>query len=129
MGCHSQIWNDSPKLEPVRASYFSDLPIRWRRVHNVPDFVYFNHAIHVNKGVGCVTCHGRVDRMASVYQSAPLTMQWCLECHRAPERHLRPLFAITNMAWDPGEAGEELGARLATELGVRKLTHCTTCHR
>jgi hypothetical protein len=125
MGCHSQIWNDSPKLELVRASYFSGLPIRWRRVHNVPDFAYFNHASHVTKGVGCVTCHGRVDQMASVVQVVPLTMQWCLECHRAPERHLRPQGAITDMTWEPGETGAEAAA----VPGVRRLTHCTTCHR
>jgi hypothetical protein len=127
MGCHSQIWNDSTKLEPVRASWFSGLPIRWKRVHNLPDFVYFNHAIHVNKGVGCVTCHGRVDQMPAVMQVAPLTMQWCLECHRAPEQHLRPLDAITDMNWVPAHAGE--GAAIAEELGVRRLTNCTSCHR
>ena len=128
MGCHSQVWNDSPLLEIVRNSYYSELPIRWRRVHNVPDFVYFNHAIHVNKGVGCVTCHGRVDQMPAVYQVAPLTMQWCLDCHRRPEPNLRPLSEITSMAWDPGPAREEIGQRVAEELGVLRLTTCTTCH-
>ncbi|EYF06912.1 cytochrome c3 family protein [Chondromyces apiculatus] len=129
MGCHGQIWNDSPQLAPVRESYFSGRPIRWRRVHNVPDFVYFNHAIHVNKGVGCVTCHGRVDQMASVRQSAPLTMQWCLDCHRAPEPHLRPLSAITDMTWSPGGGGDEVGRGVAEALNVQHLMHCTTCHR
>ncbi|AKT42131.1 cytochrome c3 family protein [Chondromyces crocatus] len=129
MGCHGQIWNDSPKLEPVRQSYFSGLPLRWRRVHDLPDFVYFNHAIHVNKGVGCVTCHGRVDQMAAVQQVAPLTMKWCLDCHRAPEGHLRPLETITDMAWSPGGAGETVGHEVAAELGVQRLTHCSTCHR
>lgn len=129
MGCHSQVWNDSPLLEEVRNSYFSGLPIRWRRVHNVPDFVYFNHAIHVNKGVGCVTCHGRVDRMGAVYQAVPLTMQWCLTCHRQPEPNLRPLSEITSMEWTPGEAGPAIGEAVARELGVKRLTTCTTCHR
>lgn len=129
MGCHSQVWNDSPQLEVVRDSYFSGLPIRWRRVHNVPDFVYFNHSIHVNKGVGCVTCHGRVDRMGAVYQAAPLTMQWCLTCHRQPEPNLRPLSEITSMEWSPGEAGAAIGQAVAEELGVKRLTTCTTCHR
>ncbi|WP_438015205.1 cytochrome c3 family protein [Sorangium sp. So ce315] len=129
MGCHSQIWNQSLMLEPVRRSWFSGTPIPWNRVTSVPDFVYFNHAIHVNKGVGCVSCHGRVDEMAAVYKVAPMTMGWCLQCHRLPEPHLRPLSAITDMRWDPGERRGELGAQLAKEYGVRRLTHCTACHR
>ncbi|AUX23724.1 cytochrome C [Sorangium cellulosum] len=129
MGCHSQIWNQSPKLQLVRASYFSDTPIVWNRVYNVPDFVYFSHAAHVNKGVGCVTCHGRVDRMPDVHQVTPLTMGWCIDCHRAPERHLRPLSAITDMEWDAGPDAERIGRQVAEELGVRRLIHCSTCHR
>jgi len=129
MGCHSQIWNQSPKLAPVRQSYFSGEPIRWRRVHNVPDFAYFNHAIHVNKGVGCASCHGRVDQMGQVYQVASLTMGWCLDCHRHPEEHLRPLDQITNMAWSAGEDQPRIGRYLAQKLGVRSLTNCTACHR
>jgi hypothetical protein len=130
MGCHSQIWNQSPLIEPVRRSYFSGMPIPWNRVHKVPDFTYFNHSIHVNKGVGCATCHGRVDQMGRVYQAVSLTMGWCLDCHRAPERYLRPSREITNMAWDPGPARQaEIGAAVAAELGVRRLTHCTACHR
>ncbi|MCC6555680.1 MAG: cytochrome c3 family protein [Polyangiaceae bacterium] len=129
MGCHNQIWNDSPKLELVRQSWFTGEPIRWRRVHNLPDFVYFDHSIHVNKGVGCVTCHGRVDKMAAVEQVAPLTMQWCLDCHRWPERNLRPPEQIASMDWAPEGDPEAQGRRIAEELGVRKLTHCTACHR
>ncbi|WP_437790158.1 cytochrome c3 family protein [Sorangium sp. So ce693] len=129
MGCHSQIWNQSPKLELVRNSYFSGTPIVWNRVNDVPDFVYFNHAIHVNKGVGCVTCHGRVDQMPEVRQATPMTMGWCLECHRAPERHLRPLSAITDMDWDPGPDAERIGRQIAQQLGVRHLVHCSACHR
>jgi hypothetical protein len=130
MGCHSQIWSQSAQLEPVRRSWFSGLPIPWNRVHRVPDFVYFNHSIHVDTGIGCVTCHGRVDEMARVYQVVPLTMGWCLGCHRDPEPFLRPKSEVTNMDWDPGERERlAVGARLARELDVRKLTHCTTCHR
>jgi hypothetical protein len=132
MGCHSQVWNDSPMLEPVRRSYFSGEPLAWNRVHRVPDFVYFNHAAHVNKGVGCVSCHGRVDEMALAYPVAPLTMSWCLDCHRDPAPNLRPRTEIANMAWQrpaTGEAGLEYGRKLARELGVRSLTHCTACHR
>ena len=129
MGCHSQIWNQSILLEPVRRSWFSGTPIPWNRVTSIPDFVYFNHAIHVNKGVGCVTCHGRVDQMPAVHKVAPMTMGWCLECHRLPEPHLRPLSAITDMGWDPGGERDAIGARLAKEYGVRHITNCTGCHR
>jgi hypothetical protein len=128
VGCHNQIWNESPMLQPVRDSWFSGAPIPWRRVHRVPDFVYFDHSIHVNRGVGCVSCHGRVDQMATVYQVEPLTMQWCLSCHRAPERHLRPLDEITNMAFSPADP-ERVGHDVAAQLGVAPLTHCTACHR
>jgi hypothetical protein len=129
MGCHAQIWNRSPQLQEVRARYFSDRPIPWKRVHDLPDFVYFNHSIHVNKGVGCATCHGRVDQMASVQQVSPLTMGWCLDCHRAPERHLRPLEQITSMTWKPARDPAREGARLALAYGVHTRTSCTTCHR
>ncbi len=127
MGCHSQIWNRSPLLEVVRDAYFSGTPILWNRVHRLPEFTYFNHAIHVNKGVGCVTCHGRVDQMPEVMQAAPLTMSWCLECHRAPERYLRPLELVTSMTWQP--PSEDVGAAVAAALDVRTRTECNTCHR
>jgi hypothetical protein len=130
MGCHNQIWNQSPLIEMVRRSYFSGAPIPWNRVHSVPGFTYFDHSIHVNKGVGCATCHGRVDQMARVYQAASLTMAWCLDCHREPERYLRPLSEITNMAWSPSESEQaRIGAAVARDLGVRRLIHCSTCHR
>jgi Cytochrome c7 and related cytochrome c len=129
MGCHAQIWGQSPMLEVVRRSWFSDMPIPWNRVTQVPGFVYFNHAIHVNKGFGCATCHGRVDRMAVVYQASTLTMGWCLDCHRAPERFIRPPGEVTNMGYDAGDRQLEIGRALVKELGVRSLTHCTTCHR
>ena len=126
MGCHSQVWPDSLQLEPVRRSYFSGRPLRWQRVNSLPDYVYFDHSIHVNKGVGCVSCHGRVDRMALAYQVAPLSMGWCLSCHRSPEDHLRPLDRITSMDWEP-RPGE--GRSLAQLYGTRHLTNCTACHR
>ncbi len=129
MGCHGQIWNSSPMLEPVRRAWFTREPIAWRQVHQLPDFVYFDHSIHVTHGVGCVTCHGRVDQMAQVYQVEPLTMGWCLNCHRDPAPNLRPKDRITSMTWRPGEGGAPSGEALAAAYGVRKLTSCTTCHR
>lgn len=127
MGCHAQIWSQSPALEPVRRSFFSGDPIPWTRVHSLPDFVYFDHSIHVNRGIGCVSCHGRVDEMARVYQVESLTMGWCLTCHRYPEPHLRPPNAITSMTWRRVNPDE--GPFLAQAYGTRKLTHCTACHR
>jgi len=101
LNCHSQVWNKSPLLEPVRESFAKNRPLEWRRVYAVPQFVYFNHSIHVNKGVGCVSCHGRVDQMPAVEKATPLTMGWCLECHRRPEPNLRPVEEVTNMDWKP----------------------------
>lgn len=128
MGCHSQVWNQSPMLDPVRRSWFTDRSIAWRRVHDLPDFAYFNHAIHVNRGVGCVTCHGRVDRMAEIMPVHSLQMGWCLDCHRAPEQHLRPREHITSMTWQPDDA-LAVGKAVAQQLGVHTRTSCTTCHR
>lgn len=132
MNCHSQIFADSPYLEPVRASWRNMQPIAWVKVHDLPDFVYFNHSAHVAKGVGCSTCHGDVERMALVYQVAPLTMQWCLDCHSAPEQHLRPRAEIYNTRWQPGPNQAEEGRRLKQEYKVMDssiLTSCSTCHR
>lgn len=129
MNCHGQIWNESKQIELVRKSYFEDEPIHWNRVHRLPDFVYFDHSIHVGKGVGCEECHGRVDEMPGVYQAAPLTMGWCIDCHRDPGPHLRPREAVTVMGWKPDGDRAALGAALAARYGVRRLTHCTTCHR
>lgn len=129
MGCHAQIWTNSPELAPVRESYFSGRPLHWQRVSRLPDFVFFDHSIHVHKGVGCVSCHGRVDQMGQVYAAEPLTMRFCLDCHRDPQRHLRPLDAITDMDWRPSRPQEEVGRALAAQYGVRSVTHCTACHR
>lgn len=132
MNCHSQIFANSPYLEPVRESWRTGKPIKWTRVHDLPDFVYFNHSIHVNKGVGCSTCHGRVDQMPLVYQTASLHMEWCLECHREPERFLRPREEIYNIEWEPPADQVEQGRRLMKQyniLSAAHLTSCSICHR
>jgi hypothetical protein len=129
--CHKLIWKDSPMLEPVRASYRTGEPIRWTKIHDLPDFAYFDHSIHVAKGVGCVECHGRVDKMALMRSEHPLQMRWCLECHRNPEPHLRPREEVFNMKWK-AENQDALGPRLAQEYHLRRetdLTSCSTCHR
>ena len=127
MGCHNQIWNDSSLIAPLRASVETGAPIRWQRVHSLPDFVYFDHSIHVNKGIGCASCHGRVDDMAAVYQVHRLSMSWCLDCHRNPTPHLRPRDQITNMTWTATSPAET--AALAARYQTRSLTHCSACHR
>jgi len=129
MNCHRQIWLDSPELEPVRESYRTGEPIRWTRVHDLPDFVYFNHSIHVQKGVGCSTCHGRVDRMQLTYQAATLQMQWCLDCHRNPERYVRPKELVFSMDWTPPADQLERGRELVAQYDIRRLTSCSYCHR
>jgi hypothetical protein len=129
MNCHSQLFNTEPILEPVRASFREDTPLRWVRVHDLPDFVYFNHSIHVKKGVGCETCHGRIDQMPLTLQARSLQMEWCLECHRAPERFVRPRSEITTMGYRPAVAQEILGPQLVKEYGIQSLTSCSTCHR
>jgi hypothetical protein len=116
-------------LEPVRESYRTGRSIRWLRVHNLAEFVYFDHSIHVKKGVGCATCHGRVDEMPLMTQVASLQMEWCLECHRNPERFVRPRDQVFNMSYEPPDDQETLGAELVREYGIRRLTSCSTCHR
>ncbi|HWO43208.1 MAG TPA: cytochrome c3 family protein [Candidatus Eisenbacteria bacterium] len=133
MNCHSQIWAASDMLKPVRDSFKTGEPLRWQRVHNLPDFVYFDHSIHVHKGVGCATCHGPVDRMPLMWQAESLQMEWCLGCHRNPAPALRPREFITSMDWRP-PAGQEaaLARRLAEEYEISSpevLTSCSTCHR
>lgn len=132
MNCHSQIWSDSPYLEPVRASFRENKPIQWERVHDLPEYVYFNHSIHVAKGVGCSTCHGRVDEMASVYMENTLQMEWCISCHKNPEPFIRPKSEIYNMAWHDGDISAEEHKQLKESYKVRsreQLTSCSTCHR
>jgi Cytochrome c7 and related cytochrome c len=129
MNCHSQIFSASPYLEPVRLSFRSNRPIEWTRVHDLPDFVYFDHSIHVNKGVGCTTCHGQVDRMPLMWQENSLQMEWCLDCHRNPERYVRPREAVFSVDYVQPSNQLELGARLVAEYRIQKLTSCSTCHR
>ena len=149
MNCHSQIWTNAALLEPVRESFRSGRSIEWSRVNQVPNFVYFNHSIHINKGVGCNTCHGPIDKMPLVYQYASLQMEFCLDCHRAPEKYLRPRAEVFNMRYEPpahspvhendvmlnGHSYDdqiELGNALKQEYKVRSvkdITSCNTCHR
>jgi hypothetical protein len=145
MNCHSQIWTNAPILEPVRASFREDTPISWTRVHDLPDVVYFNHQIHVRQGVGCGTCHGDVDKMPLMYQALPLLMEWCLTCHREPEKFLRPRERVFDMSYRAPSgytpvdyAGERytdqlsLGLRLKKEYNISgrdHMTSCSVCHR
>jgi len=129
MNCHSQIWADSAMLEPVRASLRAGTSLEWTRVHNLPGFVYFDHSIHVKKGVGCATCHGRVDGMPLMRRENSLYMEWCLECHREPERFVRPREFVFSMDWQPPEDRLALGRKLVDEYRIEKLTSCSVCHR
>lgn len=139
MTCHSVIWNNAPMLEPVRKSWRENEPIVWQRVHNLPEYVYFNHSIHVNKGIGCATCHGDVDHMPLMYQNGSLQMAWCLDCHRQPEHFIRPREEVFNLHYDPthdpkhpGATQASLGKELVEKyhvLPTRQLQDCFTCHR
>ena len=144
MHCHSQIGVQASVLAPVRASLQTGQPLAWQRVYNLPAYVHFNHSIHIYKGVGCVTCHGRIDLMAPleqkfpldsripvIWQAEPLTMEWCLTCHRHPEKFIRPREYVFNMAWQPPRDQETLGRKLVEQYKVRdahSLTTCSTCH-
>lgn len=129
MNCHAQILANSSYLEPVRASYASDESLQWVKVHDLPDFVYFDHSIHVNKGVGCATCHGRVDQMPLVWTVRTLQMEWCLECHRNPEKYVRPRSAVFQMDYEAPADQQALGTTLVAEYQIQRLTSCSTCHR
>jgi len=129
MNCHSQVWQEAGRLAPVRAAIFDGEPLRWRRVHQLPQFVYFDHSAHVTHGVGCAECHGRVDRMPAVYAVAPLTMSWCIDCHRDPVPHLRPPSEITNMEWEPQGSRRAAGEAVAATLHVAAPITCSACHR
>jgi len=129
MNCHKMVRASSEKLTPVFASYADGMPVPWVRVHDLPDFVYFNHSIHVARGVGCVACHGRIDTMDTVRQVAPLSMGWCLDCHRAPEKYLRPPELVTSMDWRPDGDRLELGRQLRKKNDINPSTDCITCHR
>ena len=131
MTCHSQIWTNASMLEPVRRSLAGDKPIQWTRVAKLPDYVFFRHDIHIAKGVGCESCHGRIDRMALTYREKAFTMEFCLDCHRDPAPNLRPADRITDMGWKPPADAGAKGEALAAHEGIRygELTHCYVCHR
>ena len=132
MNCHSQIWVDSPMLEPVRESFRTGKSLEWTRVHNLPGYVYFDHGIHVHKGVGCSTCHGRVDQMPLTWRENSMYMDWCLTCHRAPEQFVRPREDVFSMDYQPPADQAGLGRKLVKAYKIqsaRVLTSCSTCHR
>ena len=131
MTCHSQIWTNAAMLAPVRESFARNEPIAWQRVYRLPDYAYFDHSIHVAKGVGCTTCHGPVNAMPLMYQEPSLTMGWCLDCHRDPGKNLRPLGEIFSTAWTPPPDQEKRGHALLAEYGVKidHLADCSVCHR
>ncbi len=133
MNCHSQIWVDSPYLEPVRASYRDNKPIQWLRVHDLPEYAYFNHSIHVAKGVGCASCHGDVANMPAVYQENTLQMEWCIACHRDPSANIRPKAEIFNTSWNKDditpEQEKEVSEQIKKLRSKEMLTSCSTCHR
>jgi len=131
MTCHSKMWTNAAMLEPVRASWATGTPIQWNRVYHLPGYVYFNHSIHVNKGVGCTTCHGPIDRMPLVWRAASLRMQWCVECHRQPEKYVRPRERVFDVTWVAPKDQEALGRELVKEydIPVKRMTDCYVCHR
>ena len=129
MNCHKAVKTDSIALEPVRNSYSNDVPVEWVRVHMLPDYAYFDHSVHVAAGVGCATCHGRVDQMIKVAQAEPLSMGWCLECHRNPEPNLRPKNKVTDMTWDSALAGYNPHKDPLRKRELAPPQHCSGCHR
>lgn len=131
MSCHSQVWTEADALEPIRTAYREEQPIAWQRVYNLPDFVYFNHSIHVAKGVGCETCHGRIDQMPLTWQAETLHMEWCLDCHRQPADHLRPQSEVFTMGYQPEPSQAALGTELVIDydIHVEQLDDCSICHR
>jgi hypothetical protein len=129
MNCHSVLFANASFLEPVRASFRDNRPLHWVRVHDLPDFVYFNHSIHVKKGIGCESCHGRVDQMPLMYQENSLLMEWCINCHKNPQAYVRPRSEITTMGYRPAVAQSVLGPQLVKEYGINPSLNCSTCHR
>lgn len=130
MTCHSQIWRQAPMLAPVRDSLAQDVRLTWNRVNRTPDFVFFNHSVHVNHGIGCVTCHGQLDQMPLTWKSHSLYMKWCLSCHRQPEKYIRPRDEVFNMNWSTTNQ-LALGRKLVAQyhIHIEQLTDCSMCHR
>jgi hypothetical protein len=131
MNCHSQILKDDPRLQLVRESAQNGTPIPWVQIHRVPDFVYFNHSVHVDRGISCVECHGQINQMDEVYQAKPLSMTFCLDCHRHPEMKLRPLDKVTDLNWRPETLARqrEFGLKAMADWKVESLQNCSACHR
>lgn len=135
MNCHKKVWADTEMLKPVRDAFKTGNSIEWVKIHKLPDFVYFNHSAHVNKGVGCATCHGPVNEMPLMYKANTLYMGWCLNCHRNPGPNLRPIHQVTNMNWHSDEAWDSAdrlavnGVRKVPEGHINQLTNCAVCHR
>lgn len=131
MTCHSQLWTQAALLEPVRQSLAQRKSIQWNRVNYVPDFVYFDHSIHVHAGIGCASCHGPVDQMPLTWKQNTLYMKWCLDCHRAPENEIRPRDEVFNMKWQKPADQQQLGDQLVSKyhVDVSRLTNCSVCHR
>jgi len=129
MTCHSQIWTNASMLQPIRSSYATDKSIQWIRVNALPEFVYFDHSIHVSKGIGCTTCHGPIASMPLTYRAGTLYMSWCLNCHRDPAKYVRPREEVFNPTYVPPEPQEVLGPKLVKEYKIQSLTYCSTCHR
>ncbi len=130
MNCHNQVLKDDPKLALVRESAQTGKPIEWVQIHRMPDFVYFNHSVHVNRGVSCVSCHGRIDQMDEVQQAKSLSMTFCLDCHRNPAPNLRPLEKITDLGWDAHKhLGDDWGKKAMKDWHTESLQTCNACHR
>jgi hypothetical protein len=129
MNCHTKVKDKSPRLELVRQSYQSGKPIPWVWIHRLPDFVYFNHQPHIQAGVSCVSCHGRIDQMIEVKQEKPLNMGWCLECHRDPAPNLRPVEFVTKLDWQPDRDPREIGNEIIQARHIKPPTNCSGCHR
>ena len=129
MNGHPLLFTDAPLLEPVRASFRDGTPLQWTRVYDLPDFVYFNHSIHVAKGIGCTTCHGDIGHMPMTWKAVPLTMEWCVDCHRDPSQHIRPREEVFNPNWDPTTLSAQQRSALVAKYHVQSRTSCSTCHR
>jgi len=129
MNCHTLVLPESELLKPVMKSWSEGTPIPWVKIHKVPDYAYFDHSAHLRVGVGCASCHGRIDQMEVVQQDQPLSMGWCLECHRNPDMSLRPIDQITNMSWTPPVNQLELAAKFKLERNINPPTNCSGCHR
>lgn len=129
MNCHTIVLPESEKLLPVRESWATGEPIKWVRIHQLPDFAYFNHSVHINRGVGCISCHGNIANMDVVEQKEPLNMHWCLSCHRAPEKNIRPVDQVTNMNWVRPKGFDEVAKKLIEEKKIVPPQACSGCHR